>query len=86
MQQDKLRAHFKSLSEQELVDFIKKTSQTLARELKKKTTACNATLDAPARSGARGGKHTTLQANAQRAAEAYEGTKEMLKLAIAELL
>lgn len=77
----RLKDHFLSLSQQEQVELVKKTAQQLHKDFQRKTRAFEAERNAPARSNTpRGGKRTSLAASSQRAAEAYESTKDMLQL------
>jgi hypothetical protein len=77
----RLKDHFLALPQEEQVELVKKTAQQLHKDFQRKNRAFEAERNAPARSNTpRGGKRTSLAAASQRAAEAYESTKDMLQL------
>lgn len=82
---DKIIEHFKSLTDDEKHDYIKKLSIELNKAYKSKIKHNNAYLFTPNdRRGVRGGKHSRLYANASNASDIYlsqlDVFKELVKL------
>jgi len=84
--QQKLQEHFLGLDHLEQCKQIKLTAQNMYSASRKIKRASEALRDAPARTGARGGKHTTLQARLDNALKSFEESRQLLQLYIKWLL
>jgi hypothetical protein len=84
--QQKLQEHFMGLDHPEQCRQLKLAAQNLYSASRKVERATEALRNAPARTGPRGGKHTTLQARLDNALKTFEESRQLLQLYIKWLL
>ena len=84
--QQKLQEHFQGLDYVEQCKQLKLAAQNLYSASRKVERASEALMNAPARTGPRGGKRTTLQARLDNALKSFEESSQLVQLYIKWLL